>query len=357
MENRVELFIIAADNPIGKKQRRLFKRKRAGEELTREQVAAIKAGRKLLRKEMKQQGIKEKSDFELTASSMGLYFDKRKFAGLLWFFRGKGLLALLGALAALLAVLMIYASVTEMRGHFTINMSGPMFREGFTLSETEDFRNPTTRLFCEPAVDVPCESIYFLPEDIDSYEGQHNDTYFAYTFWVRNEGESVVDYHWEVRLNSESLDLSKAAWVMLFQDGEMTFYAEPDENGSPEALPPFGEDGRGYIGAPMGEHAKKPDQQYQLIATRKGINYYRVIPEPFVSEEIITEGVRTQVAPMDAHKYTVVIWLEGDDPDCTNDLIGGHVGMEFNIRLLEEEEEAEEVSGWTKFWDSFAFWK
>lgn len=353
MEKRVELFILAADNPIGKKQRRIFKRKRAGEVLTREQVAAIKAGRKLLRKEMKAQGIKKKSDFELTASSMGLYFDKRKFLGLLWFFRGRGLWALLGALAALLAVLMIYASVTEMRGHFTINMSGKMFREGFTLSETEDFRNPTTHLFCEPAVDVPCISISSIPNNVDNFEGQHNDSYFAYTFWVRNEGESTVDYTWSMNLNSESLNLSQATWVMIFEDGEMIFYAEPDEEGRIEALPPFGDNSRGYLGAPMSEHAKHPDRQYQLITTKGNVSYYRVIPEPYVSEDTVAEGIQTGVDPMEKHKYTVVIWLEGDDPDCTNDLIGGHVGMDFNFRLVEETEEEAKKSAWEEFWSSF----
>ena len=356
-DKRVEVFILAADNPIGKKQRGIFRKKRAGEELTREQVKAIKAGRKLLKKEMRSQGLKQKSDFELTASSMGLYFDKSKFLGLLWLFRGKGLLALLGALAALLTVLMIYSSVTQMRGHFTINMSDKAFREGFTLSETQDFRNPTTHLFCEPAVDVPCTSIYNLPRDIDNYEGQHNDSYFAYTFWVRNEGENDADYVWDVSLNSESLNLSSAAWVMIFQDGVMTFYAEPDAEGNLEAIPPFGENGRGYIGAPMSEFAAKPDQQYQLIANKNGIAYYRVIPEPYISETKVAEGLRTGMVPMEAHKYTVVIWLEGDDPDCTNDLIGGHVGMQFNIRLLEEVEEETEDAQKSSFWDRFAFWK
>ena len=35
------------------------------------------------------------------------------------------------------------------------------------------------------------------------------------------------------------------------------------------------------------------------------------------------------------HKFTVVLWLEGDDPHCTDDLIGGHLGMEFNLELVD----------------------
>ena len=85
----LEIYLLAADNPIGHEQRRIFKRKRAGEVLTREQVKAIKKGRRLLRKQMKAQGLTEKSDFELTATNLGLYFDKRRWwLWFLWFFHG-----------------------------------------------------------------------------------------------------------------------------------------------------------------------------------------------------------------------------------------------------------------------------
>ena len=160
---KLEQYLVAADNSAGKKQRG-WKRKRGGAELTREQVAAIKKGRKLLRKEMKAKGLKQKSDFELTASSMGLYLDKP--SGLLWLkwlFHGRGLWALLGALLLLLLALFLFSAVTQMRGHFTINMSDGLFKEGFVLSETKDFRNPSTHLFCTPAENVPCISISHLP--------------------------------------------------------------------------------------------------------------------------------------------------------------------------------------------------
>ena len=51
MARRLEECLAAVENPEGKKQKRLFKRKRGGTVLTKEQVAAIKEGRKLLRQE------------------------------------------------------------------------------------------------------------------------------------------------------------------------------------------------------------------------------------------------------------------------------------------------------------------
>lgn len=326
------------DKYDGKKQLRpFFKRKRGGVVLSREQVRAIKKARKELRKEMKKRGIKSREEFEVMASAMSYYYDRNHVLPF-WLrrLRGLGFWALLGSLLALLGALFIYATVSELRGHFTINMSDGMFREGFVLSETADFANATTHLFCEPAMDVPCISITNIPEDIDQYEGQHNENYFAYTFFIRNEGESTVGYDWELITNSESLELSRAVWIMVFEDGQMRFYARADEEGEAQALPAFDDNSRGYIGMPLGELSADPDAQYELMAQRGVVDYYRVIPQPFVSDNIAAAGRRTDMFPGEIHKYTVVMWLEGDDPDCTNDLIGGHLGMEMNMTLIDE---------------------
>ncbi|MBQ6686107.1 MAG: hypothetical protein IJM99_08380 [Firmicutes bacterium] len=352
------------EDKTGKKQRRpILKKKRTDEVLTRNQVKAIKKGRKMLRKEMKSRGIKSKEEFELMASSFGLYFDKGKVWPLLaWMLHGKGLWALGASIVALLGTVFMYSTITQLRGHFTINMSDGMFREGFTLSETADFSKATTYLFCEAAENVPCISINHLPNDIDNYEGQHNADYFAYTYFIRNEGESTVGYNWEVTLNSESLDMTKAVWVMIFEDGEMLFYAKPNAEGKTEALPALSDNSRGYIRAPLIDYNKASEDQYQVIAKRGNLTYYRVIPQNFVSDTVVANGSQRTVAPQEVHKYTVVLWLEGDDPDCTDELIGGHVGMEMALRLASEETDETDTESsphtwWKDFWRGLKFWK
>ena len=318
-----------------RRQHRLFKKKRAGVVLTEDQVKEIKAGRKKLRKDLRAKGIKSKQEFELMAGGLGLYFDKRS-GFFLWFFHGRGLWALLGALLLLLGAFFLMSLVTRMRGFFTINLSDGMFKEGFVLSSTVGFEKPTTELFCEPATDVPCVSFARLAEDVDKIDGQHNSDYFAYTFYCRNEGEGTVDYTWALELTEESKNLSDAAWVMIFEDGEMRFYAKANgQSGAAEALPAFGDDSRGYVDPPlMSQAAEKA--QYQLIREKNGVAYYRLVPKPFAGEDLVTEGGQQAVAPGEVHKYTVVIWLEGDDPDATNERIGGHLGLAMQFRLTEE---------------------
>lgn len=352
----VEEKITAAqvNAPGGTPQRRIFKRKRAGIVLTREEVKAIKIGRKKLRKDLKAAGIKSRKEFELTASSLMLYFDKPKFLALIpWLFGGRGLWLLLGALALLLVTILAMSMVTEMRGHFTINLSDGMFREGFSLSDSIGFENPTMRLFAEPAVDVPAVSIIDIREDVNEIDGPHNEAqYFAYTFYIRNEGESTVDYTWQLKFNSETKELSDTVWVMVFEDNVMRFYAETREDGTQEALPYFDDDSRGYLKCPMIDYAAQPDDQYQLIRQNGELSYYRLIPINFESQDVITSGMQTEVAPMDVHKYTVVIWLEGDDPNCTNEKIGGYAGIDMQFRLVGEEADSSTSfeKQWSEFW-------
>ena len=40
----------------------------------------------------------------------------------------------------------------------------------------------------------------------------------------------------------------------------------------------------------------------------------------------------TNFQPADIDRFTIVVWLEGDDPDCVNAIIGGEIKMHMNIR-------------------------
>jgi hypothetical protein len=89
---------------------------------------------------------------------------------------------------------------------------------------------------------------------------------------------------------------------------------------------------------PFGEYAKYPNEQYEQIDADTTIPYYRVIPISFEDDVTVASGRQVKVAPTDVHKYTVILWLEGDDPDCTNELIGGHLGLEMNFRMIKVHE-------------------
>lgn len=344
-------------NPDG-----LTMKKRGGQRLTREQVQEIKEGRKELRRQMREYGIKSRKEFELTASGMGLYFDRPRF-GFLWFFSGRGLGVTLGALGLLALAMTMLSVVTQMRGLFTINMSQRMFREGYSLSEEESFRTSSGNLFCQAAVDVPCISIVQIPDKIydntvwknpssDGAAQEYADAgCFYYTFYIRNEGESTTGYAWELNIDSEDKNLADALWVMIFEDEKMTFYARANELGDPQSLPAMDNNTVGYREAPFLDMAKHPDEQYAVIKQTENFTYYRARPVSFLSELQVAAGEMSEVAPQQIHKYTVVMWVEGDDPHCTDELIGGHVGLSMNFSLIDEKKDE---SSW---WDGLTFWE
>ena len=321
-------------------QRTLFKKRRAGVVLTRTEVQEIKAGRKKLKADMKAAGAYSRKEFELTASSLGLYFDKnRRFGLLLWLLHGRALWFLLGAVALFLAALYGFSIVTELRGHFTINLTDEMFKEGFELSDTADFKNPSSRLYGIPVEDAPCISITDLPADINEIDGSHNGrNYFAHTFYIAKRGEGTVDYRFTLSINSESMNASKAIWVMLFMDDQPIIFArENGKTGEAECLPPQDNDRFGYREIPFMDNGLS-EEQYEIIdQTTKG-TYYRLIPRSFAGKKTVTDMLVTDVEEDEQHKYTVVIWLEGDDPDCTNDLIGSHIGMQMDFELIDKDQ-------------------
>lgn len=321
------------------KRPKLFRKTRANVQLSKEEIRAIRKGRKALRKEMRARGLKSRRDFELTAGTLGLYFDSNRS---FWaWLMSHWALALLGSLLALLSVLFLFAAVTYIRGFFTINLSDSMIRSGFILSEDAGFTNPTSRLFASPAEDVPCISIADIPAEIPETDGvYHSNSLFAYSFYIQNGGEDINGFNWSLRLNSESKKLSEAVWAIVFVDGKMRIYAKQNRlTGEAEALPALSDTRRGYLTLPLMELAPDSDQ-FQVVQTRGSHSYYRVVPDRFESEDVVVSGIQRNIVPQEIHKFTVILFLEGDDADATDELIGGHLGVEFKMESIDDEEEA-----------------
>ena len=51
----------------------------------------------------------------------------------------------------------------------------------------------------------------------------------------------------------------------------------------------------------------------------------------FVSNEIAVLEQRKNLRPGKKDRFTIVIWIEGDDPECNNALLGGEIKMHMDI--------------------------
>ena len=81
------------------------------------------------------------------------------------------------------------------------------------------------------------------------------------------------------------------------------------------------------------DFAQNPQEQYEIIKKSGALTYWRVKTKPFLSTSLVENGLIKEIAPDEVHKFTVVIWLEGDDLHCTDDLQNGHLGMSFFMQL------------------------
>ena len=51
----------------------------------------------------------------------------------------------------------------------------------------------------------------------------------------------------------------------------------------------------------------------------------------FVSNSIAVLEQRKDFKPKKKDRFTIVVWIEGDDPECKNELLGGEIKMHMDI--------------------------
>lgn len=258
--------------------------------------------KKLLKKQRsKVIRIQELNESESSLSEdeiLSMYMPKRRLQRF-----GKALLRLdhtrllILGLTLFVSFLFILAFSQEKMGNFTINLDRlEMYRRGLSISSDGNFSDPTARLIADSINNATNTTLEDLPNNLDELEGSHNgNNYMAYTFYVRNAGKETLSYKATINLESYSKGAQNAVRVMVWKNGERTIYAEPKKNGEPE------------------KYCKNFETK-ELVCTD--------------NEEDFQVGY--------VNKYTVVIWMEGEDSDCNDEIVGGAVQFSVNIDALEE---------------------
>lgn len=202
-------------------------------------------------------------------------------------------------LALAFGVLFALSFMQENMGNFTINLNRlELFRRGVAIADNGDFNNATARLAADALDNGTNIAAEDLPDNLDDIDGSHNGkNYVAYTFYIRNAGKTDLGYSAKLKAVSASKGVEKAARVRVYRNGEPTTYAAAAANGSPE-----------------------PNT------------------EPFASKDVVTTISHANFRVGDVDKYTVVIWLDGDDPECVDKIIGGAVEFGFDFDSSETDD-------------------
>ena len=203
------------------------------------------------------------------------------------------------ALAALIAILFLFAFMQERMGNFTINLNRlELFRKGIAIADDYLFTTPTASLSATVLHDATNTTLEYLPENLDEIDGDHNGRdYVAYTYYIRNGGKVDVGYVAQLVLQKATKGAEYATRVAVWRNGERIIYAEPAADGSDE---------EGCVSF----------ESHDVVCT------YRV-PDFLVGY---------------VDKYTVVIWLEGEDPECVDRIVGGSLQFAMNINADDDDE-------------------
>ncbi len=206
-------------------------------------------------------------------------------------------------LFVLILILFFLLMVIYKGGSFTVTLD-PNFSldSGLVMYESLASKDIKNRLYAKEISFMDNISVNWLPSNInEEADGSHNgENYIAYTFYLENQGSRVINYWYQVNVLDVIKNVDEAIRIMIYQNGERIIYAK--KNG----LTNMAEEGT----------------------------------VPFYSEEIPVLQERQGFAPGAIDKYTIVVYLEGDDPDCVDAIIGGEIKM--NMEITEEHVEENE---------------
>jgi hypothetical protein len=186
-------------------------------------------------------------------------------------------------------------------GNFVMSVDRAAIVRGIVISEDPEFLTKGSRLMSEPIQDAREVTYAWLKlDEIVETNGNFVDIdhdYVSYTFYVKNEGFETVDLRYYIRITEVYNNLDKAIRVLVIDNSVESMYMRPDttnENTYPEYMP-------------RAEH--------------------------FLTQATVTRKLIPNFKPGEIRKFSVVIWLEGNDPDTNDEILGGMIKMQMNFTI------------------------
>lgn len=191
------------------------------------------------------------------------------------------------------SVLYLILYVVNSNGYFTIKLDKNLKSERhILLSSDSEFSAETVEIKVKGLEYMDNITEGWIPfDELTSKEGDNSDdNYIAYTFFVKNDGNENVDYKSKIVIESVIKNVDEAVRVALYTNGERKVYAKKAKDGNAEP---------------------------NTIS--------------FLSNHLIMQQDRDNIKPGEIDRYTVIVWLEGKDPECIDDIIGGEMKMAMVI--------------------------
>ena len=235
---------------------------------------------------MKGNEERKKQRVRMTAEELNKYRYRRRLTAIL-----------ASAGAIIFGLVYAIAAIYMVTGSFTVNVNKyEMVSYGLSLSEHSDLSKPTSMLNARIDQGITNIAEEDLPDNVDEIDGVHNGkNHIAYTFYVFNAGDADdVSYQWQVKMSNVFNGIDEAIRLKLYINGVPTTYAKTASDGS-------------------------------------GAEPYTI---PFYSTDIMAQGRVDNFASGSKTKFTIVLWLEGNDPDCLDWIKGGRMKIEMSMAII-----------------------
>lgn len=193
-----------------------------------------------------------------------------------------------------LLVIYLVLRIVYQTGRFTITLDTSSDMKGALVMYASKNDKVTRRTLQADVLDfITNISGDWIPENInDEADGGHNgDNYIAYTFYLENMADETIHYWYKILIDDTVKNVDEAIRVAVYLNGEKTVYAKANS----------------YTSQPEKDTVAFKDGETVMLEQRKDFK----------------SG--------DVDKFTVVMWVEGDDPDCIDDLIGGEMKMHMVV--------------------------
>lgn len=224
--------------------------------------------------------------------------------------RQKVLKIIISIILIILILLFLVSLLVTQWGDLVISVDSPAVKKGIVLSEDPEFKTMSATLSANQQNNVTNITYSWLPKDLDTAkDGEHNGkNYVAYTFYVKNNGQVTLDYTGTLEITGVAKSADEAARVQVYKNGEAEIF------------------GKG----------KYTDRNTAETDCTKFIDDKKVMT---------TETTGFEVDQID--KYTIIIWIEGNDPEAVDEIRNGHVRMQM---LFEVDTDEEENNGFFSSW-------
>ncbi len=195
-------------------------------------------------------------------------------------------------------------------GNFVISIDNKAAELGLILSEDKEFAYSSPRLIGGSLNDVRPVAYdqivkeYVLEEDGTYVSNAGN--YMGYSFYLKNNGEETVSVEAIMNISRVTRYVDEAVRIWVFND-------ELKTNGT------------------IYQKADKVDAVYP-------VNYPDT--ENFLNDTTVFKEQIVSLHPEESIRYTLIFWIEGYDPDCTDkgeySILKGSIRFGLNFKIIEE---------------------